>query len=295
MSTARPLKLTIELNNKKVRDLTLTKASIKIGRQKGMDIVLDQAEGVSRHHATISETQGGWQIEDCHSTNGTQVNGRDITVSPLLTGARVQIGEYIIKVTIEEGSRPFHEKDVTQTSTEAIAPEPTLAPTLNSPVDKNKSPKIPPIPPSPSGISPLSNPFDSPGLGSPNLGGPSLSAALKLQDIGGILLLKMKINENGKLTEVREFKNGEVVRFTVGKIFGLSLPLFSRTFEVGRFKDGFFKLYVPKGTRATMTLLDQRTVEASGKVILQKGQNLLIKIGRNTKVLFYFKNASGDF
>jgi pSer/pThr/pTyr-binding forkhead associated (FHA) protein len=49
-----------------------------IGRQKSCDIVLP-IEAISKHHATIYRENGAWYIVDENSTNGTFVNGVEIS------------------------------------------------------------------------------------------------------------------------------------------------------------------------------------------------------------------------
>jgi hypothetical protein len=63
-----------------------------IGRSRDCEIVLEDS-GVSRRHAEIRPTGGGWTIEDLGSTNGVAVNGRDIRgAEPLRPGDRVELG-----------------------------------------------------------------------------------------------------------------------------------------------------------------------------------------------------------
>jgi hypothetical protein len=45
-----------------------------LGRAGDCDLRLDD-EFVSRHHAVLRPTAGGWELVDLHSTNGTRVNG----------------------------------------------------------------------------------------------------------------------------------------------------------------------------------------------------------------------------
>src|SRR4051794_12987331 len=66
-----------------------------IGRSRDCDIVL-QDSNVSRRHAEIRPgAQGSWTVADLGSTNGVQVNGRDVPAGhaqPLTTGDHVGIG-----------------------------------------------------------------------------------------------------------------------------------------------------------------------------------------------------------
>jgi HD-GYP domain-containing protein (c-di-GMP phosphodiesterase class II)/pSer/pThr/pTyr-binding forkhead associated (FHA) protein len=54
---------------------------LRIGRQEGLEISLDDAS-VSRHHAEFRATEYGWVLQDLGSTNGTYVNGNRLTNSP---------------------------------------------------------------------------------------------------------------------------------------------------------------------------------------------------------------------
>jgi len=64
-----------------------------IGRSPDCDVFLDDVT-VSRAHATITKTGGGWRIEDQGSLNGTYVNRRRVEVAVLQDGDDVQIGKY---------------------------------------------------------------------------------------------------------------------------------------------------------------------------------------------------------
>ncbi|MCE2763799.1 MAG: FHA domain-containing protein [Ilumatobacteraceae bacterium] len=56
------------------RRLTLGSETLVIGRSADNAIVFDDPN-VSRRHAEISATGGGWVVKDLGSTNGTKVNG----------------------------------------------------------------------------------------------------------------------------------------------------------------------------------------------------------------------------
>jgi len=71
----------------------LTKNLMTLGREEGTDIVLQDAES-SRHHARIGWQGGQFVIEDLGSTNGTFVNGVQITgPQPLTPGDSIGIGQ----------------------------------------------------------------------------------------------------------------------------------------------------------------------------------------------------------
>lgn len=72
--------------------ISIDQSPFVIGRKEGSDLLLT-AEEVSRKHAEITETFGGWRIRDCGSTNGTFVNGRRLTENHLLShGDYISIG-----------------------------------------------------------------------------------------------------------------------------------------------------------------------------------------------------------
>ncbi|MCW3067959.1 MAG: hypothetical protein JWL67_584 [Solirubrobacterales bacterium] len=63
-----------------------------VGRSRDCEIVLDDV-GISRRHAEVRPSRGGWTIEDLGSTNGVIVNGREIRgAQALQPGDRVELG-----------------------------------------------------------------------------------------------------------------------------------------------------------------------------------------------------------
>lgn len=77
----------------------LSKSTYSIGRTADNDIVLDDSS-ISRVHARLIKVGNGWALEDLGSTNGTSVNGTDITQMALQNGDRVRMGR--IKLVLEE-------------------------------------------------------------------------------------------------------------------------------------------------------------------------------------------------
>ena len=64
-----------------------------IGRSPDCGVFLDDVT-VSRRHAALVRREGGWQIEDLGSLNGTFVNRRRVDAAPLEDGDELQIGKY---------------------------------------------------------------------------------------------------------------------------------------------------------------------------------------------------------
>jgi hypothetical protein len=63
-----------------------------IGRSRDCDVVLDDV-GVSRHHAEIRRSGGGWTVADLGSTNGVSVNGVRLDgARELQAGDRLELG-----------------------------------------------------------------------------------------------------------------------------------------------------------------------------------------------------------
>lgn len=77
--------------------ITLGTQSIRIGRGKTNDVVIDDSS-VSREHAEINPTPQGWMLRDLESTNGTAVNGARIREHRLSAGDRVLLGSAELQV-----------------------------------------------------------------------------------------------------------------------------------------------------------------------------------------------------
>jgi signal transduction histidine kinase/pSer/pThr/pTyr-binding forkhead associated (FHA) protein len=71
---------------------TVDRPTVRVGRDSSNDIRLLDHE-VSRQHAELRESDGGYDIIDLNSSNGTFVNGRRITEARLNSGDRLQIGQ----------------------------------------------------------------------------------------------------------------------------------------------------------------------------------------------------------
>lgn len=70
------------------------------GRSPEMDIYLEDTF-VSSKHALFETTAAGLQVEDLRSTNGTQVNGTDVSVVTVLrVGDRVEVGDTVFQVEV---------------------------------------------------------------------------------------------------------------------------------------------------------------------------------------------------
>lgn len=78
------------------REYPLDKERVAIGRHDDNDIVLPD-KAVSGHHAVVITILKDSFLEDLDSTNGTQVNGKQIAKHPLAQGDLITIGRNALK------------------------------------------------------------------------------------------------------------------------------------------------------------------------------------------------------
>ncbi len=72
-----------------------------IGRGRQAEVVLNDPN-VSRQHAEIRPRGGSWVLTDLGSTNGSQLNGRQIEGSEVLRdGDEIELGESVMTFTLE--------------------------------------------------------------------------------------------------------------------------------------------------------------------------------------------------
>ncbi len=72
-----------------------------IGRDAGCSVVLPNT-AVSRRHAKLTKKDGGWQIEDLDSPNGTLLNDEPVKKAMLQHKDIVRIGRYRLEYLVEE-------------------------------------------------------------------------------------------------------------------------------------------------------------------------------------------------
>ncbi len=82
----------------------LRKTRIVIGRQKGVDILLDHPT-VSRLHALMLKKGDGYVIDDYQSLAGTIVNNQRISSAELRHGDTIQIGLFVLEYRTDDGVR----------------------------------------------------------------------------------------------------------------------------------------------------------------------------------------------
>ena len=88
--------------------LPIYQASLKLGRSRDNDIIL-QDPNVSSQHAKLTWGQGGWVVEDLDSRNGTYLRGQRLPPhrpSNLHPGDTVQIDAFAIQVQAADPNEP---------------------------------------------------------------------------------------------------------------------------------------------------------------------------------------------
>ena len=78
--------------NGEPRRVTIEQCPFRIGRAETADLRIESVQ-VSREHAEIFERHGMWLVRDLGSTNGTHVNGKQITETLLSDGDILKVAE----------------------------------------------------------------------------------------------------------------------------------------------------------------------------------------------------------
>ncbi len=89
-------KLIVSDSNGQTKEYTLDKERVTIGRHQDNDIPLND-KAVSGHHAVVITILQDSFLEDLDSTNGTQVNGRQIAKHPLSHGDVISVGRNTLR------------------------------------------------------------------------------------------------------------------------------------------------------------------------------------------------------
>ena len=89
------IKLTLTEKGGEPKVLTFDKDEITIGRVSGNDIVLAKGN-ISKRHTRLTKREGGMEIADLKSTNGTYVNGRKIAgPTAVAPSDRIYVGDFL--------------------------------------------------------------------------------------------------------------------------------------------------------------------------------------------------------
>ncbi|TXH03645.1 MAG: FHA domain-containing protein [Nevskiaceae bacterium] len=102
-------KLIVTDGSGKTQDFPLNKERVTIGRHPDNDISLND-KAVSGHHAVVITILQDSFLEDLDSTNGTQVNGKQIAKHPLSQGDVISIGRNTLKYEGDQAAEDDFEK-----------------------------------------------------------------------------------------------------------------------------------------------------------------------------------------
>ena len=90
-------KLIVTDGSGQTKEVPLNKERVTIGRAPDNDIPFNGDKAVSGHHAVVITILQDSFLEDLDSTNGTQVNGKQVAKHPLSNGDVITIGRNTLK------------------------------------------------------------------------------------------------------------------------------------------------------------------------------------------------------
>ena len=97
--------LIVSLKGRELRRYALIKGQTTIGRDPTNDVVIDNL-GVSRVHAAVVRSEGGFVARDLGGRNGLFVNGVMATAHQLRHGDTLQIGKFDLTLSVTGDGRP---------------------------------------------------------------------------------------------------------------------------------------------------------------------------------------------
>ncbi|MFK7804499.1 MAG: FHA domain-containing protein [Anaerolineae bacterium] len=102
--------------------ITFPTTYLIIGRDQSSDIEIENADSVSRHHASITYRNGSLYLNDMNSTNGTWIGHQRIQSAELLLGQTFQVGPCIFSVVHQGQQVPsLEEEDTLDTVPDGLA------------------------------------------------------------------------------------------------------------------------------------------------------------------------------
>ena len=142
-------KLILSMDGLVLKEITLTKERMTIGRRPTNDIQIDNL-AISGEHAAVVTILNDSFLEDLNSTNGTLVNSQPIKKHFLKNGDIVELGKYKLKYITEQAQQadPDYEKTMVlrPNMLKPQAPTPPASPQSAGEFAAQR-PQTPPIPP----------------------------------------------------------------------------------------------------------------------------------------------------
>ena len=98
--------------------IKLDRPETTMGRSQDATIQVED-DGVSRKHAKVMiSPQGGFQLMDLGSTNGTYLNGIKVSVAQLQDGDKIQVGSNtVIKFSLQDQLEEAYQKSIYESAT----------------------------------------------------------------------------------------------------------------------------------------------------------------------------------
>ena len=121
-------KLVVEHHGAVLKEITLDKVRLTIGRKPDNDLILDD-ESASGHHARIVQIQSVFFIEDAGSSNGMFANGKRTDRKQLVNGDKITIGQHALiyqedtSQAVSPPPKPTFDSDKTVLMTPALQRE----------------------------------------------------------------------------------------------------------------------------------------------------------------------------
>ena len=113
-------KLVLNMDGLVLKEITLTKERMTIGRRPHNDIQIDNL-AISGEHARVVTILNDSFLEDLNSTNGTLVNGHPIKKHVLKDGDVVELGKYKLKYIVDPLSPEAAEQEKARAARAAAA------------------------------------------------------------------------------------------------------------------------------------------------------------------------------
>lgn len=129
-------RLVVMIDGVAIKEVPLSKERTTLGRRPYNDIVIDHLAVSGEHAVFVMAHDGGVEVEDVGSTNGTSVNGQPTKRQLLRSGDVVEVGKYRLRFLSEESPadyektlyvRPGMQPAVALAAEGAAAPGPSMA------------------------------------------------------------------------------------------------------------------------------------------------------------------------
>lgn len=133
------LKVVIEKGPSAGAEVALAGQRVSIGRRQGADLMLTGDDFVSLDHAEIEWSEAGPVLRN-KSTNGTLVNGKPVTQSPLAAGDKISIGlVHLLAVRPAAVATPASRPASVPRVEPPTRPAPAVAATVVTPAEKARA------------------------------------------------------------------------------------------------------------------------------------------------------------